>query len=86
MKRSETHERRIFLMLEPHEIDQLVLDSISKQIGVGLKQPGVTFEIQYEFIKEGSPEYNTRKIKASVRVVHDMMPQPASESPVRFAK
>jgi len=73
MKKNETHERIITYYLEPHEIDQLILDKVSKEAQVGTKQFAVEFEINYEFVKEGSPEYNTRKIKCTVKIKHDLI-------------
>jgi len=70
-KFSDITQRKIALLMEPQELNRLIYDK--------LKHEGYLFdekeiELKFDFVKEGSPEYTTNKIKCNITITKDVTP------------
>jgi len=68
-KFSDKTQRIIYLLLEPHEINKLIYDLLKKE-GYFFEEKEI--ELKYDFVKEGSPEYTTSKLKCNVIITKDL--------------
>ena len=62
-------ERKIQLYIEPYEINKLIYIELRKN-GYNFEEKEI--ELKYEFVKEGSPEYTTSKLKCNVIITKDL--------------
>lgn len=70
MKIFDEAKRTIRIQLDYHEINKLVYDLLIKE-GYNFEKSEI--DLKWEFVKEGSPEYTTGKIKCSATIVKDLM-------------
>lgn len=68
-KFSDKTERKILILLEPSDINSLIY-KLLKNEGYDFENNEV--ELRYDFVKEGSPEYITGKIKCNVTITKDL--------------
>lgn len=73
MKIDDKTVRTINIYIEPYEINNLIFNFI-KQTGNNLyKDVDIKdVELKYDFVKEGSPEYITGKIKCKVTIIKEI--------------
>lgn len=62
-------ERKIQLYIEPYEINNLIYIELRKN-GYNFEEKEI--ELKYDFVKEGSPEYTTSKLKCNVIITKDL--------------
>jgi hypothetical protein len=63
MKLKDNRTRTIKVNIEYHEIVKMIIDNIRSEFKIEFTQFD---DFNFSFIKEGSPEYDTRKIKCIV--------------------
>ena len=61
--------RIVNYLFDDLEITSLLLDRIKTQIDL---REGDKTKFRFEFVKEGSPEYNTDKIKCTATITRDL--------------
>ena len=66
---SDTTQRKISILLEPIDINKLIYDLLRKE-GYFFEEKEI--ELKYDFVKEGSPEYSTGKVKCIILITKDL--------------
>lgn len=66
---SDRTQRKIHLMMESYELNQLIHDTIVK---AGYVFEPKEIELKFEFVRESSPEYSTGKIKCFINITKDL--------------
>jgi hypothetical protein len=68
-KLNDSSYRIVNFLFENLEIENLIFDRIKTQMTL---LEGDKVEFRFEFVKEGSPEYNTNKIKCIATVKRNL--------------
>lgn len=68
-KFSDKTERTIHYLIEPHDINRFIYETLNKQ-GYAFDEKEV--ELKYSFTEEGSPAYKTGKIQCHVKIVKEI--------------
>lgn len=71
MKITDITIRKVYIDIEYHEIIKLIIDKIRIEHQIKFTQFD---KFDFEFIKEGSPAYNTSKIKCKVIKEYSLSP------------
>lgn len=73
MKIRDTKIRTVVVNIEHHEIIEMLINNIRTHAGFDFTQFD---EFKFEFVKEGNPEYVTRKIRCiAIKTVDETPPK-----------
>lgn len=83
---TETHKRTTTQRFTGKEVEQMLINIVANKNGITL-DASTQSQVKFEWETEGSPQYNTSRVKATVTIEEDLMaPATAALEPPRQTK